>query len=92
MRVWTVGHSTHVADHRVLTEGAQHQRIVGVSVAGVGGEQQLFLEPEVHTPMAGPVRDERLAGLGGGRIRRATESLGHHERLVMVARERSECG
>ena len=57
-----------VADHRVLAERTQHHRIVRVSMAGVGREQQLLLEPEVQAPMPGPVGEKRRARFGGGRV------------------------
>jgi hypothetical protein len=79
-----------VADHRVLAERSQHQRIVRISMAGVGGEQQLLLEPEVQTSMLGPESEKRRASVSGSRIRRAPEPLGDHERMVMVARERGQ--
>jgi hypothetical protein len=79
-----------MADHRVVAECTQDPRIVWISIAGVGREQQLLLEPEVPAPMAGPVGEERLARFGRGRIGRAAKLLGDHQRLVVVTRQRGE--
>ena len=79
-----------MADHHVFAECTQDARIVRISVARVGREQQLLLEPEVPPPVAGPVGEERLARFAGGRIGRAAKLLGDHQRLVVVTRERGE--
>jgi hypothetical protein len=79
-----------VADHRVLAKGAQDHRTVRVAVPGVGGKQQLLLEPEVLAPVIGPVSEERVACLAGGRVGRAAKLLGDHQRMVVVTRERGE--
>ena len=48
----------------MLAERTQNEGIVRVSVRRVRWEQQLFLEPQVLAPVAGPVREERVACLG----------------------------
>lgn len=79
-------------DHGVVAEGAQHRRIVRVSVASVGRKQQFLLEPEVQASVTRPIGEKRFAsfsrGCGGG----APELLGDYERLVMIAGENCECG
>ena len=64
-----------VADHRVLTQRAQDHRIVRISVAGVGGEQQLLFKPKVQSAVPGPVGEKRRASFGGTRVCCAPELL-----------------
>jgi hypothetical protein len=53
-----------LADRDVITQHSGDKRIVRVTVGRVGGQKHLLLQPEVHSPVPLPVRDQRGPGLG----------------------------
>jgi hypothetical protein len=50
----------------VVAQRSRDERVVGITVVGVRGQQDLFLEPKMLAAVLLPVGDERRAPVGRG--------------------------
>ena len=79
-------------DRDVVAQRSGDEFVISVAVAGVGGEQDLLLEPEVGSPVTFPVRGQRLARPAGGLVGRASQFQRCEQRVVVVVRQPDERG
>ena len=80
------------ADVDVVAQRSRDERMVGITVVRVRGQQDLFLEPKMLAAVLLPVVHERRAPVARGVGGRAFERPGDVERQVVVVRERDEGG
>jgi hypothetical protein len=80
------------ADVNVVAERSGDERVVGITVVRIRGQQDLFLEPKMRAAVLLPVVHERRAPVARGVGRRAFERAGDVERQMVVVRKRDEGG
>jgi hypothetical protein len=74
----------------VIDEYLHDRRLVGRSVPRERRQQHLLLDAEVFPSIGQPERQERVTRLRRRLLRRAAQSLGDHEPVMVIARERRE--
>jgi hypothetical protein len=79
------------AEVDMVDEHANDRLVLGRAAASECRQQDLLFDSEVLPPLLIPEREELLPRSAASPLRRAAQSLGHDETMVVIARELREC-